>query len=815
MEMLLQDVRYAVRSLLRARAYALAVVVTLGLGIGANTAIFSIIYGVLIQPLPYAQGDRLVFLRQPQTAGVVGDMGFSVHDIQDIRARSRSLESVAEYHAMTFTLLGRGEAELVQTGVVSTHYFELLGMRPIVGRDFVESDDRSGAEPVLILSYGYWQRRFGGDESIVGEAMEMNGRMHNIIGVLPPVPQFPDQNDVYMTTSSCPVRSDPAMVENRNMRMMSVFGRALPGVAVEQVGTDMEGVAAQLAAEYPEAYDASAGQTFEATLLKEELVQNARPVFLTLLATAGLVLLIACANVANLGLARLSRRSQEMSLRAALGAGTGRLFRQLLTENLVLALAGGAVGVLVASFGHDVLVGFAARFTPRAHEATLSLPVLGFTLAASILAGLVFGLAPAWTAGRRLAAGLREGKGNAGPGRGRVQAGLVVAQVALAFVLVIGCGLTVRSFWLLQRVDPGFDPVNVLSMDVTLNGMNSTLSVPERRDFYFALAERLGAMAGVEAVGLTSGRALDQEAMVMQVGIRAEGNAEQDVARLAQATGQLASEGYLPAMGIPLVEGRAFTSADADLTGFVAMVSESFARTFFPGVSPLGRTFEQCFPWNGQCQGPFEVVGVVADHRDRSLESDPAPRFYRASRQSALPGGTVVIRTTGDPSARARQFIDVVHELNPDAPVSAVATLEERVNEALAPRRLTMVLLTLFALVALAVSLAGIAGVVSFSVSQRTREIGVRLALGATPKEVLMQITGRGALMVGAGLSLGVGAAAAARHFASTLLWGIPALDPTTWLGALVVLGSVSMLACWLPARRATTIDPLEALRED
>lgn len=815
MESLLHDIRYGVRSLLRARTYTLAVVLTLGLGVGANTAIFSIINGVLIQPLPYARGDRLVFLRQPQTAGSVDDLGFSVKDIEDVRARSRTLEDVAEYHAMTFTLLGRGEAELVQTGVVSSHFFGLLGMDPVVGRDFVEADDRPGAEPVLMLSHGYWMRRFGGDPDVVGEALEMNGRMHTVIGVLPPVPQFPDENDVYMTTSSCPIRSSEAMVEERSMRMMSVFGRARDGADVARVDADLAGVAGQLAAEFPGDYDTGAGQTMDATLLKEELVQNARPVFLVLLGTAGLVLLLACANVANLALARLSRRGQEIAVRSALGAGRSRLFRQLLTEHLVLALAGGLLGVGLAALGHDLLVGFAARFTPRAHEATLSLPVLACALLTAGGAGVLFGVAPAWLAGRRLASGLREVRGNAGPGRGRAQGGLVVAQVAIACVLLVGFGLTARSFWLLQRVDPGFDPVNVLSMDVTLNGMNSALTPPERRDFYFALAERVGAMAGVEAVGLTNGRAMDAGGMVMSVGIRAEGDPEPDVARLPQSGSQLASEGYFDAMGIPLVAGRTFTPADADLTGLVAVVTETFASTVFPGESAVGRTFQQCFPWSGQCQGPFEIVGVVGDHRDRSLETEPRAQFFRSSRQSAVPGGTLVVRTSGDPAARVRQFIDAVHELNPDAPVSAVATLEERVHESLAPRRLTMTLLALFALVALAVSLAGIAGVVSFSVSQRTREIGVRLALGATPGEVLREVTTRGALLVAAGLALGVGAATATRGFAATLLWGIPALDPTTWVATVAVLAAVSMAACYLPARRATTIDPLEALREE
>ena len=816
METLLRDIRYGLRSLLRNRGYTLAVVVTLGLGIGANTAIFSIIHGVLLKPLPYAQGDRLVFLRQPQTQGMLDDLAFSVRDIEDIRSGSRALDEVAEYHNMTFTLLGRGEAELVQSGVVSSHFFDLLGMEPILGRDFVEADDALGAEPVLILSYGYWQRRFGGDPEVVGEALEMNGRLHTVIGVLPPVPQFPDENDVYMPTSACPIRSAPSMIENRNARMMSVFGRAAPGADLASVQQDLTAVAGRLAEAYPEAYDVAQGQTLQASLLKEELVRNARPVFLVLLATAGLVLLISCANVANLALARISRREQELSLRTALGAGRGRLARQLLTEHLLLALLGGAVGVLVASLGHDVLVGFASRFTPRAQEATLSGPVLLFALVMSLTAGVVFGVGPAMAAGRGdVGVGLREGRGqSAGRGRGRLQSGLVITQVGLSFVLLVGAGLTLKSFWVLQSVDPGFDPQSVLSMDVTVNNLNSTMDAETRRNFYFTLVERLESMAGVTAVGLTSGRAMDP-GMVMSVGVRSDGNPETDVARLPQAGFRVASEDYFAAMGIPVVDGRGFQAEDADLTGLVAVVTESFAREVFPGERPLGRTFEQCAPWSGQCSGPFQVIGVVGDHRVNSLAAEGGAVFYRSSRQSAFPGGTVVIRTAGDPGVRVRQFMDVVRALDPSIPVSNVATLVDRVDDSLAPRRLTMILLALFAAVALAVSLAGIAGVIAFAVSRRTREIGIRLALGASPREVMAQVVGRGAVLVGAGMALGFAGALAGREAVATLLWGIPTLDPGTWVATLALVGGVSLLACYLPARRAITIDPLEALREE
>ena len=812
MEQLLRDLRYGARRLTRSPGYTIAVVVTLALGIGANTAIYSVVDGVLVKPLPYGEGEDLVFLRQPRPGSGAEDIGFSVLDIEDLRARSSALDEVAEYHAMTFTLLGRGEAELVRTGVVSAHFFGLLEMRPVLGRDFTEADDRPGAEPVLLLSYGYWQSRFGADPTIVGQALEMNGQLHTVIGVLPPVPHFPDENDVYMTTSSCPVRSSDMMIADRQMRMMSVFGRAGDGQSLGSIQAELGRLADAFASEDPAAYDVAGGQTFEATPLKEELVRDARPVFLLLLACAGLVLLIACANVANLGLARTTRREREIAVRSALGAGRGRVVRQLLTEHLLVGVLGGGLGLFVAAGLHDVLVGFAARFTPRAHEAHLSASVFLFALTLSLGAGLLFGLAPAWSAGRAADGGLRSRGATGSAGRRRLQSGLVVAQVALAAILLLGCGLATRSFWALRNVDPGFDPEHVLSMDVTLTTQNSTLSPEELRDFYWGLVDRAADVGGVHAVGLTSVRALDP-ASAMPVRIRADDDPATEVGLLPESTSQVASEGYFEAMRIPLVAGRAFTSADADLSSLVAIVSESFAGEVFPGQDPIGRTVQQCYPWTESCSPAFEIVGVVADHRPWSLEEDPGPQLFRASRQSGFPGQTLVIRTAGDPETQARHFRDLVRELNPNAPVSQVSTLSARLDDTLSPRRLTATLLLLFGFVALGVSVAGVAGVVSFSVSQRTREIGVRIALGATPAEVRTRVLLQGGSLAFAGLVLGAVGAWGARRFAGTLVWGIPALDVGTWVTVLVTLGAASALACYVPARRATRVDPLEALR--
>lgn len=811
LEDLLRDLRYAGRTLIRNPAYATAIVLTLGLGIGANTAVFSLVSGVLLDPLPYGDDDELVYFRQSLDAG---EIRFSVHDITDLRSGLQSVEDLAEYHHMTFTLRGHGEPELVETGVVSPHFLDLMGMEPILGRAFTAADDALGAEPVLVLSHGYWQSRFGSDPSVVGRAFEMNGKLHTVIGVLPPIPQYPDVNDVYMPTSACPIRSSEGFRENRSARMMALFGRLRDDVALERAHDDVRAVASRLRERHPEAYAAERGHRVGVAPLKEELVRDARPTLLLLLGTAGCVLLIACANVANLALARLTRREQELTVRTALGAGRGRLARQLLTESVLLGVLGGVLGVGIALAGVDLLSDFAARFTPRAREVGVDLPVLVFAAGSAVLTGLLFGALPALQVRDASAGTLRAGVGlSPGARKGRIQSGLVVTQLAATFVLLVGVGLLLRSFVNVQQVDAGYDPTNVLAMQVTVNARNSEMTDEERKRFYLSVLERLEARRGVVSAAVTNSVPMRGTGFGT-VAVKAVDNPGPDDEPRAQAEYRVASTGFFRTTGIRLERGRFFDEADSEDALPVAVINVSLARRLWPGEDPLGRPLIGCSNNTGQCFEPaLRVVGVMADVRQHGLDRPPPDQVYVPAAQASFPGIFFLVRTVGDPLARAGELEAVVHETDPTIPVSGITTLEELWGRALAPRRLTLTLLALFGAVALAVSLAGIAGVLAFSVSQRTREIGVRIALGAERGGVLALVLRRGMALVALGLALGGVGALLLSGVMSGLVWGVEPTDPVTFVGVAAVLLAVSALACYLPARRATRIDPTEALK--
>jgi putative ABC transport system permease protein len=470
LETLWQDTRFGARVLGRNPGFTLVAVLTLSLGIGANTAIFSVVYGVLLRPLPYQQGGQLVVLKQQAPLARNNNLNFSVKEIDDYRAQNRTVTDLAEHHSMSFTLFGGPEPERIQAAVVSANFFELMGVTPLLGRTFAPSDEAHGAEAVLILSHQYWLRSHKGDPNVVGRVFRMNDRPHTVIGVLPPLPQYPNENDMYMPTSACPTRSSERFIASRQARMMSVFARLKAGVSEAQAQADLASIAGRMKETYPDAYPANLGFGLSLASLHKELTQGAQPTFLVLLCTAGLVLLLACANTANLTLARLMRRERELAVRAALGATRRRLMRQLLTESMLLSLVGGALGALLAAWSVRLLVNFAARFTPRAAEISLDTTVLLFTLAVSVATGLVFGLLPALSTRQSLIPSLKEGgQSAAGAGRRRLRSALVVAQVAVSFVLLVGAGLMLRSLFKLQKVKPGFDPERVLVMRVTAN----------------------------------------------------------------------------------------------------------------------------------------------------------------------------------------------------------------------------------------------------------------------------------------------------------------------------------------------------------
>ncbi len=801
-----QDLRFAFRTLKKSPGFTLVALLTLGLGIGANTAIFSMIHGVLLRPLPYAEGERLVYLKQPAALAGVENARFSPLEFADYQAGARSLEGVVEYHSMPFILLGQGEPRRVQTGVVSASFFDLLGVRPVLGRTFRAGEDQPGAEPVLLLSYGFWKSHLGGDPHIVGSTFEMNDRIHTVVGVLPPVPQYPQENDVYMPVSACPFRMGERTREDRGARMLTLFGRLRSGVPLTAAQSDLGAVASRLHTQYPAHYRSTQGYSTEVVSLQEELTRRARPTLLMLLGTAGFVLLIACANVANLSLARLIRRQREIALRSALGADRARILRQLLTEGGLLALGGGVVGIVLAGSLLGMLTTFAARFTPRAGEIALDGWVLLFALVISLLTALAFTILPALRSGINLSDALREGGANTASARShRLRGALVVAQVAVSVMLLVGAGLMLRSLLALQKVNPGFDTENVLTMTLDLNW--SKYDTDDLvRNFHETLAARLENTPGVLATASTLTFPLNgHSGMGFEFVI--EGQARDDGVR-PLAEYRSVSPDYFRLMSIPLVEGRAFTNADRADVPQVAVVNQTVARRYWGGKSPLGYRISDN---NGETWAT--IVGVVGDVRQDGLAVEPSDEVYWPFAQAPVRQASFLVRTTSDPRSAARLVNDAVHSIDPNQPLANIKALEEVRGEALASPRLTATLIGVFAILALLITAAGLAGVISFSVSERTQEIGVRMALGAAKGEVLGMVLREGMAMVLIGLAIGVVGAVLLARLMSGLLYGVEITDPPTFGGMAVLLVVVAVVACLAPARRAAAMDPMIALR--
>jgi predicted permease len=807
---LTQDLRFALRNLRKYPSYTAVVLLTLALGIGANTAIFSVVHAVLLRPLPYANGDRLVEIRQQALKIGVASAGVSVKEINDYRAQTDALDAVVEYHQMSFNMLGRGEASRVQTGVVSANFFDVLGVTPILGRTFRADDDSKNAPAVLVLSYAYWQNALGGDPRIVGRTFELNDRIHTVVGVLPPIPQFPASDppdDVYMPPSACPFRSSPQTIANRQARMLTAIGRLKTGATLDRARNDLAVVTSRLNAEYPDAYNAkNTGFQASALSVHDELTRQARPTLLVLLAVTGFVLLLVSANIANLALARVIGRERELALRSALGAGRGRIARQLLTESTLLAVTGGALGLLVGWLVRDLLVAFTARFTPRADEIAIDGVVLAFTCGVSVFTGLLFGLLPAFT--RRSDASVKDAGHRTVGSRGLgARNALIVAQVTISFVLLVGAGLLVRSFIKLQQVDAGFRTDRVLTALVSLDFVK--YAKPESRQAFFrSVLEKAAAEPGADLAALGITAPLDQAAPFL-TGLTIEGQAPDDKTP-RRVDFKVASPNYFKAIGMTLLAGRVFTDADAAAAPPVAIVNLSMARRHFPDVDPIGRriSFTSGRTW-------MTIVGLVNDTHDYGLDEKPTPEVYRAFAQTSPLNATLFVRTAANPGSFARRVPELVHEVDARQPVSRIRTLEAIRSHSLAPPRLTAMLVTLFAAVALIITAAGIAGVVSFSVNQRTTEIGVRMALGAPRASVVRMIVRQGLTPVTVGLACGLAGALAMTRVVARLLFAVEPTDPITYAAVLAVLATVAALACLAPARRAAAIDPMRALRAD
>jgi len=816
-QILVGDCAYALRMMRRNLGFTIIAILTLGLGIGANTAIFSVVRAVLLRALPYPNGHELIFVRQQEKNIGAEDLGFSVPEIMDYRAQNRTLAGLVEYHGMAFTLFGHGDPERVRTGVVSANYFDLFGVKPLLGRTFVPDDDKLGAPAVLLLSYEYWKNNFGADAGIVGKTFEMNDKVHTVVGVLPPVPQYPNENDVYMPTSACPYRSNKMHIEGRDMRMMEVFGRVKPGVTVAQASADMSAIAAGLKSEYPKSYPENVGFSSTAAPLQEELTKGARPTLLVLFAAAGFVLLIACANVANLTLSRMARRERELAVRTALGAGKTRLLRQLLTESFLMAFAGGVLGLLLAYGSLGLLTDFVGRLTPRAREIHIDGGVLLFTLAAALGTSILFGTLSALFSRTNVSVSLKEGSAGAGTGhrQNRVRSALIVCQVAFSFMLLIGAGLMLRSLIKMQQVDAGIAAQRVLAMRTNFNWSKYNAS-DKTRVVVQKLLERVKSEPGVLSAAMSSRYPFEAELITagpeaVSFSFQIEGRQLQPGEAPPVSTFAAVSTDYFKTLGIPLKAGRLIEDTDSDefKAPNVVLINEAAKRRFWPNEDPLRNrvSADGGDHW-------ATVVGVVGDVREFGLDHEPSPEFYASQMQNTQPA-TLIVRTAAEPGSMALAVTRAIHEVDSQTAVTHVLTLEQARYESLASPRVTASLLAIFGGLALLIATAGIGGIMALMVSQRVREIGIRIALGAGQEKILQMVLGQGFLLAALGVAIGVAGAMALTGLVKSLLFEVPPTDVWTFAGVGLTLLLAAALASFLPAKRAAAIDPNEALRAE
>jgi predicted permease len=812
MENLLQDLRYGIRMLAKKPAFAAVAVLALALGIGANTAIFSVVNAVLLRPLPFKDPDRLMIVWEDNTKlGFPKDTPAPANFV-DWRDQNQVFDGMAAVATQTFNLTGAGEPEKLEGQRVSASFFPLLGVEPTLGRSFLPEEDRPEGERVVIMSHGLWQRRFGSDPAIVGKPLTLNGQPYTVVGVMPKSFRFPDpfESETEENSVWVPIAFSSQEASNRGGHYLLVYARAKPGVTVKQAQADMNTIAARLQQQYP---DTNTSLGAVVTSLHEQVVGDIRPALLILLGAVAFVLLIACANVANLLLARAAARQKETALRTALGASRSRLIAQFMTESVLLAALGGAVGLLLAVVGMRVLVALMPANLSQAKDINIDAKVLGFTLLVSLVTGVIFGLAPALHASRPdLNESLKEGgKGTAGVARSRVRGLLVISEVALALVLLIGAGLLINSFLRLRSVDPGFNADNLLTMKVVLPRLKYPDPV-RRTAFYDELLQRVSSLPGVQSAGVTTNLPLTFKGN--NGGVTIEGRPEPAPDERPIVITRTVSPDYFRTMNIPVLKGRQFSPQDtADKPG-VVIVSEATARQFWPGEDAIGKRiklggFNSDAPW-------LSVVGVAKDVRQFELDIAPKPQAYFPYAQmtySYLAPRDLVVRTSGDPLGLAAAVRGEVWAIDKDQPVSNVATMEQILSNSVARQRFNMLLLVIFAAVALVLAAVGIYGVISYSVTQRTHEIGIRMALGATSKDVLTLVVGQGLKLVSAGVGIGLGSAFVLTRLMQSLLFGVSATDPTTFAAISAVLVAVAMLASYVPARKATKVDPMVALR--
>jgi putative ABC transport system permease protein len=805
MDTLLQDLRYGIRSLLKNPGFTLVAVLALALGVGANTAIFSVVNRLLLSPLPFKDPDRLVMVWEKNFPRNRERNVVSPANFLDWNRQNQVFEHMAALAESPVNLTNAGEPEEFQAQFVTASFFPLLGVQPAYGRAFTDSEDVPNAGRVVIISHRLWQSRFGADLQILGKTITLSGRNPIVVGIMPPGFHFLNNKIDFWVPMALNTGTDYREVSGRYLRSVA---RLKPGVTLSQARAEMDVIAGRLEQSYR---DFNAGWGANVFPLQEEVVGDIRPALLVLLGAVGFVLLIACANVANLLLARAATRQKELALRTALGASRGRLIRQLLNESLLLGVIGGTAGLFLAYWAIELLIKFNPGNIPRLEEVTLDGRVLAFTLVVSVLTGVIFGAIPALQASKPdLNESLKEGGRSSGGGAGhrRVRSIFVVSEVALALVLLIGAGLMIKSFIKLQQVDLGFNPDKLLTARVLLPGSKYGDN-PKRAAFFQQAVQRIETIPGVQAVGAISW--LPLVGLGSATSFWVDGRPEPPPGEKPGTDVRVITPGYFAAMGIPLIKGRIFDERDNAQSPRVLIINEAMAREFFPDEDPIGKRL--IISWDRPAL-PDEIIGVVGDAKLTSIDGQVRPAIYWPhARQSSYSAMAFAVRTTSDPLAVAGSLVSEIRAIDAEQPVADIRTMEEVVSTSVSRPRFNMLLLGLFAGVALVLSAVGIYGVMAYSVNQRTHEIGIRMALGARSTDVLRLIVGQGMVLALGGVGIGLAGAYFLTGLMSSLLFGVTATDPLTFGGISLLLAGVAFVACYVPARRATKVDPMVALR--
>jgi putative ABC transport system permease protein len=804
-EILFQDAGYALRLMRKDLSFTIVVIAILGMAIGASTAAFLAANAILIQPLPFSGGNQLIHLQQRRPGVGVEDMRFSVKEIEDYRAQNHTLDSLVEFHEMTFSLLGGREPARVDTGVVSANFFRILGVTPLHGRTFMDEDDTPNARPVLILSYNFWQKSFGGDPNVVGQKYSMNDKEHVVVGILPPIPQFPSEVDVYMPTVACPTRSGEHALHERQWHMMNVYATLKPGVTLAQAQADLNQIAKHLQTAYPDDYPSAKGYEIGLRPVHEELSQNIRPVLIVLSAAVGLLLLLACANVTGIMVSRMMSRTRELAVRTILGAGRNRILRGMVTEGVMLAIFGGMAGLILAYASVGLLVSFTARFTSLASQLSFTPEVIAFCLLLSLACGVVVGTAP--SIGVRFMPPFAIERGNVGVSSrisSKTRGALVAVQLAFCVILLVGAGLALRTILHLERVDAGFKPSGVLTARIyILNGSHE--------EFFKQLLERIRRLPGVESAGMASTIPLHDATLdgPVPIEVREAKAVQLNETRPSPPVIRIVTPDYFRTLGAHILAGRDFNAQDTNETQPVVVVNQHLANHYWPDGNAVGKQIAfSRDKW-------LPIVGVVSDIRHIGLDQDPVDEIYGSLAEAPQAAMSLAIRSPQTSPELEPRLRWIAHDIDPRAVIADVRPMMQVRKEWLALRRTTAMLLSAFAVIALCITASGISGMMALTVGERKHEIGVRLAVGATPGSVILSMMKQVLVLMIIGLGAGFCAAWLMSTAMSHVISGVAPRDAITFALSSTLLIAVAAVSSFLPLTRIVKFDPVLLLRAE